>query len=101
MTNCEVELDLPWTKDCVLIEHHNSITGVNFIISSTKRYVPLDTFAINNNIKFLENAKQRFKLTISWSKYRSEITTQPKNDTLDCMVDPAFMNITRLFVFLL
>ena len=27
-TNCEVELDLSWTKDCAFIKHHNNITGV-------------------------------------------------------------------------
>ena len=25
----EMELDLSWAKDCLLIEHHNNITGVN------------------------------------------------------------------------
>ena len=50
---------------------------------------------INDNIKFLENIKQKFKRTISLSKYRSEITTQPKNYNL---VDPVFSNIRRLFV---
>ena len=33
--NCEIELDLSWTKDCVLIKHHN-ITTVIFMITSTK-----------------------------------------------------------------
>ena len=42
--------------------------------------------------------KQRFKGTISWNKYGSEIITQPKNNNLDYMVYPAFMNINRLFV---
>ena len=35
-TNCEMELALSWTKDCVLIEHHNNKTRVNFMINSTK-----------------------------------------------------------------
>ena len=36
------------------------------------------TLSINDNIKFLENIKQRFKRAISWNDYRFEITTQPK-----------------------
>ena len=32
----------------------------------------------NNSIKFLENIKQGLKGTISWKKYRFEITTQTK-----------------------
>ena len=52
--NCEIELDLSWTKDCVLI----NITGVNFGITNTRLYVPVVTLSINVNIKFLENIKQ-------------------------------------------
>ena len=64
LINCEVELDLSWTKDCVLIKHHNNITGVNFIISSTK-WSPVVTLPINNNIKYLGNIKKKIKRTIS------------------------------------
>ena len=41
----------------------------------------------------LENVKQRFKRTISWNRYRSEIKTQPKNSNLDYLVDPTFTNM--------
>ena len=44
---------------------------------------------------------QVFKRTISWNKYRSEITTQPKNNNLDYLIDPAFKNINRLLALLL
>ena len=47
---------------------------------------------------FLENIKQEFKRTISWNKYRSEITTQTKNNNLDYLIDPTLRNINRLFV---
>ena len=62
----------------VMIEHYNKITEANFVITSTKLYVPVVTFSINDNIKFLENIKQEFKQTISWNKYRSKITMQTK-----------------------
>ena len=70
-----MELDLSWTKDCVLIEHHDNITGANFMIATTKLYLPAVTLPINDNIKLLENIKQWFKRTISRNKCRSEITT--------------------------
>ena len=78
LINCEIELDLSWTKECVLIEQNNNITGVNFVITSTKLYVPVVTFSIIDNIEFLENMKQGFKRTISSNKYRSEIIIQAK-----------------------
>ena len=96
--NCGIELDLSWSKDCVLIEQNNNIADANFVITSTKLYVPFVTLSINDNIKFLKNIKQRFKKTIFWNKYRSKITTQPKNNNLDYLIDPTFRNINRLFV---
>ena len=54
--------------------------------------------SINDNIKFLENIKQRFKITISWNKYRSEIITQPKSNNLYYLIDPRSINIKILFV---
>ena len=54
LINCEIELDLSWTKDCVFIEYHNNITGVNVMITSTKCYVLVVTLSINDNIKCLK-----------------------------------------------
>ena len=98
LINCEIELDLSCEKECLLIEHHNNITGVNLVITSTKFFVPVVTLSMNNNIKFLENINQGFERTISWNEYISEITTQPKNNNLDCLIDPTFRNINRSFV---
>ena len=56
--------------------------------------------SINNNIKCLENIKQRFKRTTSRNKYRSEITTQSKSNNLDYLIDPTSTSINRLFVLL-
>ena len=98
LMNCEMQLDLSWTKDCVLIEHHNNIEGVHFKIASTKLYVKVVTSSINDNIKFSENIKQEFKDN-SWKKHRSEITTeQKKPNNLDYLIDPTVRNIDRLFV---
>ena len=46
----------------------------------------------------MEYLKQGFKRTISWNKYRSEITTEAKNNSLDNLIDATFRNINRLFV---
>ena len=52
LIKCEIELDLSWTKDCVLIEHHNNMAGVNFMITSTKLHVSVVTLSIIGNTKF-------------------------------------------------
>ena len=72
-------------------------TGAIFQIDSSK-ICHNSYFFINDNIKVLENIKQVFKRTISWNKYRSEVTTQPKNNNLDYMIHSTFGNINRLFV---
>ena len=66
--------------------------------TNAKPYGPVATLSINDNTKFLENIKQLFKRTISWNKYRSEITIQPKKKNLDYLIDPTFRNVNRLFV---
>ena len=83
-------------KDCLLVEQNNNKAGIDFKITSTKLYVSLFTLSINDNIKLLENIKQEFIKTVSWNKYRSETTTDPKNNNLDYMIDPEFRNINRL-----
>ena len=69
-------------------------TGVTFQINNAKLYFPVVTLSINDNI----NVKEGFKRTISWYKYRFEITTESKINNLDYLIDPAFRNINRLFV---
>ena len=54
-------------------------TAATFQTNNAKLYVLLVTSSINDNIKFSENIKQVIRRTISWNKYRSEITTQTKN----------------------
>ena len=53
---------------------------------------------VSNNIKFLEHSKQGLRRKVCSNKCRSQITTQPKNNNLDCMIDPTFKNTNRLFV---
>ena len=67
-------------------------TGATFQINNATLYVPVVILSINDNIKFLENLNQGYQ------QYRSETTTQTKNNNLDYLTDPTFRNINRLFV---
>ena len=53
------------------------------------------TLSVNDDIKFLENVKQQFRTRISWTKYRSEMTTQTKSNNLDYLIHPTFRNFNR------
>ena len=48
---------------------------------------------IYNNLKFLENLKQRIKRTVSRNKYRSEVTRKPKCNNLHYIIDLTFRSI--------
>ena len=82
---------------CIVREDDN-LVNATFQKNSSKLYDPVVIVSINDDIKFLQNVKQGFKRTVYWNKYRSEITTQPKNNNLDYMIDPTFWNNYRLFV---
>ena len=61
-------------------------------------YVPVVTLSAENDNKLLEQLKTGFKRTITWNKYRSEMSNQTKNNHLNYLIDPAFTNVNRLFV---
>ena len=68
--------------NCTISEIPRTLLWLN----NFKLYVPFVTLPINDNIKFAEDIKQGFKIKISWNKYRSEITIQPKNDNVDYLI---------------
>ena len=109
LINCEVELILTWSKNCVLADMTVRVaqddnpaivapTGLEFKITNTKLYVPVVTLSKENDIKLLEQLKSGFKRTIKWNKYRSQMTVQPQNNNLNYLIDPTFTNVNRLFV---
>ena len=107
MINCEVELILTWSKNCVLADMTVDAdadpaivapSGATFKITDTKLYVPVVTLSKENDAKLLEQLKTGFKRTIKWNKYRSQMTVQPQNNNLNYLIDPTFTNVNRLFV---
>ena len=69
-----------------------------FQIKGCKLYVPVVTLSAEDDDNILEQLKTGFKRTIKWNKYRSEMSSQTKNNNLNCFIDPTFTNINRLFV---
>ena len=111
--NCEVELILSWFKNCVItnkstrdanyvgnpiVHEIDNPENATFQITDTKLYVPVVTLSKENDMKLLEQLKSGFKRTIKWNKYRSQMIIQPKNNNLNHLIDPTFMNVNRLFV---
>ena len=110
LINCEIELILTWSKNCVLAEMTTrnaqgdnpaivAPSSAKFKITDTKLYVPVVTLSQENDIKRLGQLKSGFKRTIKWNKYRSQMTIQSQNNNLNHLIDPTFANNNnRLFV---
>ena len=62
LINCEINLILTWTEDCVI----SSATGATKLkITDTKLYVPVVTLPTQDNAKLLQQLKSGFKRTIN------------------------------------
>ena len=95
LINCEVNLILTWSKDCVI----TSSTGEGkFKITGAKLYVPVGTLSTQDNAKLLQQLKSGFRGTINWNKYQSCIKTSAQNRYLNDLVDAIFQVSNTLFV---
>ena len=95
LINCEVNLILTWSKDCVIT---NSEGEGKFAIADIKLYVPVVTLSTQDNAKLLQQLKSGFKRTINWNKYESNIKTFAQNRYLNHLINPSFQGVNRLFV---
>ena len=95
LINCEVNLILTWSKDCVIT---NSEGEGKFKITETKLYVPVVTLSTQDNAKLLQQLKSGFKRTINWNKYESSVKTFVQNRYLSYLINPSFQGVNRLFV---
>ena len=110
LINCEVSLTLNWSREYVITSMERiiitntrwdtSATNATFKITDTKLYVPVVTLSTEDYNKFLEQFKSRYKRTLKWKKYRSEMTHQTKTNNLSYLVDPTVNKVNRLFFWL-
>ena len=99
LINCEINLDLNWSKNCIIVVTDVANQVITFSITDTKLYVPVVTVSTQDNAKLLEQFfKNGFKRTINWNKYQSKKLRERQNQYLDYLVDPSFPGINRLFV---
>ena len=111
LINCEIDLILSWSKNCVLADMTVRAAGNNddlpvivapieleFQIKDTKLYVPFVSLSTKDDNKLLEQLKSGFKRTIKWNKNRSQMTIPINNNNLNYLIDPAVTKVNRLFV---
>ena len=69
LINCEVELVLTWSENCVIISTNVANQNPTFTITETTLYVRVVTLSTQDNAKLSPQLKSGFKRTISWNKY--------------------------------
>ena len=98
LINCEVNLILTWSANCVIIYTNVANQNPTFEITETKLYVPVVTLSTQDNAKLLPQLKSGFKRTISWNKYLAKPELLAQNANLNHLIEPSFQGINRLFV---
>ena len=72
LINCEVELILDWSENCVIMSTNVVNQNTTFTVTKTNLYVPVVTLSTQDNAKLLPQLKSGFKKTISWNKYQAK-----------------------------
>ena len=98
LINCEVNLILTWSANCVIVSTDVANQNATFTITGTKLYVPVVTLSTQDNAKLLTQLKSGFKRTINWNKYLSKLELLAQNPNLNHLVGPKFQGINRIFV---
>ena len=98
LINCEVELILNWSTNCVIIYTNVADQVPTFTITETNLYVPVVTLSTQDNAKLLPQLKSGFKRTISWNKYLAKPELLAQNANLNHLIEPSFQGVNRLFV---
>ena len=101
LINCEVELILDWSANCVIIYTNVDNQVPTFTITETNLYVPVVTLSTQDNAKLLPQLKSGFKRTISWNKYLAKPELLAQNVNLNHLIEPSFQGVNRLFVLAL
>ena len=90
LINCEVELVLNQSANCVIIYANVNNQVPLFTIRETNLYVPVVTLSTQDNKKLLPQLKSGFKRKISWNKYLAKPELLAQNADLNNLIEPSF-----------
>ena len=98
LINCEVNIILTWSANCVIIYTNVENQIPTFTITETHLYVLVVNLPPQDNAKLLTQLKPGFKRAISWNKYLSKPDLLAQNPNLNHLVEPSFQGVSILFV---
>ena len=72
LINCEINLILTLSENCVVVSTNNANQGATFAITETKLYVPVVTLSTQDNTKLLQQLKSGFGINIGINIYQNQ-----------------------------
>ena len=76
VNNCEINLDLKRSKNCVIVASIVAAQHTTFSITDTILYDSVVALSTQDHTKLLEQLKSGFKRTINLNKYQTKISTE-------------------------
>ena len=90
LSNCEVNLILTWSANCVAVSTNVANQSATFTIIEKKLYFPVVTLSTQDKAKLLTQLKSGFKRTINLNKYLSKPELLAQNTNLNHLVKLSF-----------
>ena len=97
LNNCEVELIMTWSADCVIISTNVANQNPAFTITETNLSVSVVTLSTQDNAKLLPQLKSTLKRTIS-QKYLAKPELLPQNPNINRLIEASFEVVNRLSI---
>ena len=98
LVNCEVELILTLSANCVIIYTDVALQNPTITITEANLYVLVVTLSTQDNAKLSPQLKSGFKRTISWNKYLPTLELLSQNLKLNNLTEPSFQWLNRPFI---
>ena len=71
LINCEINLILNWSENCVIFYTNAANQGTTFAVTETKLHLTVK-MSTQDNVKIIQQLKSGFKRIIIWNKYLSK-----------------------------
>ena len=95
LINCEVELILTWSENCVIIYTNVANQNPTFTIRETSLYVSVVTLLTQDNTKLLHQLKSSFKRINIYQNQNSKSELLAQNPNLNYLIEPSFQRVNR------
>ena len=105
LINSKVELELRWTKHCVLsvagadnANGSNDDNNIIFTIKDTKLYVPVVTLSTRDNQKLSKHLSKGFERSVNWNESKTKSDNKNTTNELRFFLESNFVGVNRWFV---